>query len=465
MPMSEKLVITALSTDGRGIARHSDGRVVFVEKALPGEEVSVTQILKKGSIWVGTAGQIEKASPHRTAPFCPHYEKCGGCQLQHMTSLQARKERAGFLFHNFKRLGRFEDETLVLWKALLQVHEADEQGYRKRIRWHARSRGKNLWTLGLLEKGSHDIIPMQSCPLTVASLQKKSHAAAIKVLEKRFPSPQAPNPELEVEVEVTESIEGEIFARIVPSRRGFSEKQKHQPKSNVSQEDPFHPISENGLELKPYPHPELPDFVMSPAGFVQPHKDALKLYGDVLKSEIRKFAVKFGARLPATLRAWDLYCGHGALSFVFFKAFTESSVTLKMVGVEGVARAASAALHNAHRHAHLWNPKGNHSWETQALAVEKFVSQTSEKDFAHVIIADPPRDGLGVSLAKMLAHRKPYEKSPQFFAYVACDSASLSRDLPFFIEAGWQLEALHLFDTFAQTTHFETIAILIREPK
>ena len=77
--------IEDLSHDGRGVAR-IDGKVVFIEGALPGEDVQFEITRQKKDFDEGRTLEVLKSSPYRLEPACPHFGICGGCSLQHLSS-------------------------------------------------------------------------------------------------------------------------------------------------------------------------------------------------------------------------------------------------------------------------------------------------------------------------------------------------------------------------------------------
>ena len=76
------VTIESLDQDGRGVAR-LDGKTVFVEGALPGEAVTIATLKRKPTYELARVEAIEKASPARVEPRCPHFGVCGGCAIQH----------------------------------------------------------------------------------------------------------------------------------------------------------------------------------------------------------------------------------------------------------------------------------------------------------------------------------------------------------------------------------------------
>ena len=126
------LEIESLDSEGRGVARDAQGKVLFVEGALPGEHVSFLPQEKKRSFEVGRALEILKPSPGRRAPPCPHFGVCGGCALQHVDvrTQMAAKQRG--LEENLARIGKVAAETM------LPIVYGQEWGYRRRARLSVR---------------------------------------------------------------------------------------------------------------------------------------------------------------------------------------------------------------------------------------------------------------------------------------------------------------------------------------
>src|SRR5690606_21018938 len=82
MPV-EVLDIESLDLEARGIA-HREGKVVFVEGALPGERVEATVVRRKPSYEKARTTRVLRESSQRVTPRCPHFGVCGGCAMQHL---------------------------------------------------------------------------------------------------------------------------------------------------------------------------------------------------------------------------------------------------------------------------------------------------------------------------------------------------------------------------------------------
>jgi 23S rRNA (uracil1939-C5)-methyltransferase len=164
---SETVVsIESLDQEGRGIA-HVDGKAVFVEGALPGEQVTTVTLKEKPSYAIARVAQILKASASRVVPRCPHFGVCGGCTLQHAhPSLQiAAKQRA--LEDALERIGRVRPEVM------LPPIEGPAWGYRNRARLSVRHVAKKGGVLvGFHERKSSFVADMTECHVLPPKLSR-----------------------------------------------------------------------------------------------------------------------------------------------------------------------------------------------------------------------------------------------------------------------------------------------------
>jgi tRNA/tmRNA/rRNA uracil-C5-methylase (TrmA/RlmC/RlmD family) len=141
-------------------------------------------------------------------------------------------------------------------------------------------------------------------------------------------------------------------------------------------------------------------------------------------------------------RCWDLYAGVGLFSAVLARAVGADG---RVVAVESHGRAA------AHGRANLADlPQVR--WVGDR--VDRFVRSRIAQGRLDLVVLDPPRAGAGAAVVSAVARQQP-----RAIAYVACDPASLARDLATLTEAGYQLDSLRAFDIFPMTHHVECVAI------
>ncbi|MCP3853559.1 MAG: class I SAM-dependent RNA methyltransferase [Actinomycetia bacterium] len=153
-PFDQLQVTThGMANGGEAVARAADGRVVFVEGALPDERVTVAITAEKKRFLRAKAVEILDASPSRVDPPCPHVaDGCGGCGLQYATPEAQRQLRLGMVRDALQRLGRIPDPLVELGP------ELPTDGYRTAMR--AAVQGGRA---GFRVAQSHDVVVVGSC--------------------------------------------------------------------------------------------------------------------------------------------------------------------------------------------------------------------------------------------------------------------------------------------------------------
>ncbi|MBS1218543.1 MAG: rRNA m(5)U939 methyltransferase, partial [Proteobacteria bacterium] len=151
------LQIESLDHEGKGIARH-DGKVMFIEGALPGEVVEAAIYRRKPAFEQGYATRILKESAARTTPDCQFFGLCGGCSLQHMNLRTQVAAKQRVLEDNLRHIGKVSPEQI-----LPAIH-GPGWGYRHRARLTVRHVAKKGGVLvGFHEKRSSYVADMRSC--------------------------------------------------------------------------------------------------------------------------------------------------------------------------------------------------------------------------------------------------------------------------------------------------------------
>src|SRR5690554_6899915 len=154
----EVLDIESLDLEARGVA-HRDGKVVFVEGALPGERVEATIVRRKPSYEKARTERVLRASSQRVEPRCPHFGVCGGCAMQHLDARAQVAVKQRVLEDAFGHIGKLKPAIV-----LASIYGPD-WGYRYRARLSVRRvprkaaapgefRGRHTTTLGAITKGN-----------------------------------------------------------------------------------------------------------------------------------------------------------------------------------------------------------------------------------------------------------------------------------------------------------------------
>jgi len=166
-----RVTIYSLAFGGEGVGR-IDGKVCFVEDALPGEEVRFRTIKETDSYIKGTLLEVITPSPDRVKPACPYYGKCGGCQLQHISykkELHYKREQAVELIRRIAGIKDFNCETIVA--------SSDPYHYRSSVTLH---RGKG-GEIGYYARDARTVLEIKGCPIAEESINE-----ALKKLPKGF---------------------------------------------------------------------------------------------------------------------------------------------------------------------------------------------------------------------------------------------------------------------------------------
>jgi tRNA/tmRNA/rRNA uracil-C5-methylase (TrmA/RlmC/RlmD family) len=375
------------------VARH-EGVVVFVRHALPGERVvaEVTEGQEGDRFLRADAVDVLEASPDRVLPPCPFSGpgKCGGCDFQHVAVPAQRALKAAVVAEQLQRLAGL-DVDVVVEPVGLDRRPDDGLGWRTRVQWAIAPDG----TPGLRRHRSHDVLPIDSCPI--------SHPGLPDVTGSEWPQAET--------VEAIVSSAGEQL-RLVSTRDGAT-------------------FADGPLVLRE--HAAGRDFRVTGSGFWQVHPAA----ADALVE-----AVVAGLDPQPGERALDLYAGVGLFTVALAARVGPTGHVLAVESDDVAADDAAANLLDL----------------PQAVVLADRVDRALRTvESADVVVLDPPRTGAKREVVAAIA-----AAGPRAVAYVACDPAALARDLAFFAEQGYRLDALRAFDLFPMTHHVECVAVLSR---
>ena len=150
--------IESLDQEGRGVAHNAEGKVIFIEGALPGEVVTYNPYRKKSNFELAQVGQVLTPSYARVTPQCRHFGICGGCSVQHMDARAQVAAKQRILEDNLKHIGKVEPELI-----LPAVYGA-AWGYRYRARLSVRYVAKKGGLLVVFhEQRRSFVVDMEVC--------------------------------------------------------------------------------------------------------------------------------------------------------------------------------------------------------------------------------------------------------------------------------------------------------------
>lgn len=413
------LPIEKLVYGGSGLSRLPDGRVVFVDGVIPGEEARCHIIPHSKQRLVGQVVQITQPSAHRTPPRCNIIEACGGCQWQHLDVETQGQWKHAIVTESLTRLGKIVDPPVQ------PCQQAQAWAYRTSVRWQVnRDAQLGQVSLGYYGPESDQVVPFETCPILAEPLQQVAGfltgpassllVGAQQVLARcneagdvlvGLIGPKAPTDLENLNAVLTDSpLVGILHA---PELTGPFETLWGQPALTVT--------------MGPW------TFKASIGHFFQAHLQATQALLTQLKTSVSP-----GQTLL------DLYSGCG----LFTVALGDQFKTLWAVESDEVSVQLAA--------------KNAEQLEDVTLVqqpVEDFVQ--SNDDMFDTILLDPPRNGVPESVINWIG-----EHARAQVVYVSCNPTTLARDLKALVAQGWQLKTVVPFDFFPQTYHVESMAIL-----
>ena len=396
---------------GDCLARIS-GKNVFIPYALPGEELEIEITKSFRDYDIAKITKIIAPSPHRAEPFCPLYEKCGGCNLQHIAPDYQTELRKSILRECFEREGI---ENLPE----IEVISGQTKNYRARIQLTDGSFNK---------KTSNETVPLDYCPVATNEInsylkstdQNERPRGRIHLFGDERICNENPNEKLIV-AEEREKGSQEIKVR------GAGAKRKE--KLHLRQKHRFAGTSLN-----------------------QSNRCEINLLGKRIAFDVRGF---FQSNIPVLEKAifeitrnmgghnlLDMYAGCGTFS-VFLADFFD-----KVCIVEHNRDAIVFAEENLRGREHESFGLSGENWVR--FNAENYIAGNGDFD---AVVIDPPRSGMEKTVCQWLCRSKIGQ-----IRSVSCNPSTHARDAHFLLKAGYKLSKLYLLDFYPHTAHIESLA-------
>ncbi len=447
---AEWLKITSIDLDAQGIAHNSEGKVVFIDGALPGEEARVKVVKRKKQWEQADLVSLRRESSQRVKPRCPHFGlhagACGGCKMQHLDPAAQVAMKQRVLEDNLWHLGKVKPELVM------RPIEGPPWGYRLRarlsVRWVAK---KGTMLVGFHERKSSYVADMREC----------------HVLPKRISDMLMPLRELiggmharerlpQVEVAIGDQVTALVLRNLEPvdehdmaRLRAFGLEHDVQWWLQPKGPDTIFRIDEGGPELA-YTLPEFGvRMPFKPTDFTQVnHQINTVLVGRALRLlDVRK---------DETVNDW--FCGLG--NFTLPLATQAKSV----LGVEGSQTLVDRALDNA-----KLNGVSEHTRFDARNLFELTADDLVALGTVDKWLVDPPREGafaLCKALAEIKAAPRDGWQAPKRIVYVSCNPATLARDTGLLVhQAGYRCVAAGAVNMFPHTAHVESMAVFEWDPE
>ena len=464
------LKVKSLDLEAQGVAHKPDGKVVFIDGALPFETVSANIHRSKNSFEKGTLTQIHVESSQRVRPDCPHFGlhegACGGCKMQHLhvSAQVAVKQRV--LEDNLWHISKVKPDNI------LRPIEGPAWGYRYRARLSVKNvRKKGTVLVGFHERKSRYVADMKECRVLAPHV-----SAMLMPLRALVASMDAVEtlPQLELAIGDVDGGAGDVTALVLRHMAPLSEGDL----DRLRQFAAAHPglqwwLQPKGLDtvhrLDELPGHEtgqlaytLPDFGITmpfrPTDFTQvnPHINRVLVSRALGLLKVTKQE-----------RVIDWFCGLGNFTLPL------ATQAREVLGVEGAEALVTRSRENL---------KLNQAaaLAERSLAATEFVARNLFEMTPEVLVGDgaadkwlvdPPREGAFALVQALAAVRKRVAEgvasdaeknwsAPRRIVYVSCNPATLARDAGVLVqEGGYKCSAAGVVNMFPHTAHVESIAV------
>jgi len=435
--------ITALDMDARGIGHlqnedGSNGKVVFVDGALPGEVVSIQTYRKKAHWENALITQLHQESSQRVKPRCNYFGVCGGCSMQHLSADAQVAVKQRVLEDNLWHISKVKPKTM------LRPIYGPTWGYRYRARLSVRNVIKKGTVLvGFHEKKSSYVANMESCEILPPHV-----SAMLLPLRALIGQLSIVNDLPQIELAVGHDVTAMVLRIMKPMNLADELLVKEfADKHNVQWW-----LQTQGLETVELYYPttsqlfySLPEFGIKipfkPTDFTQ------------VNHHINRVMVVRALRLldvQAHERVVDFFCGLGNFTLPLATQANE------VVGIEGSSVLIERAKENAKANG-LSEKSTFYTRNLFEITVDDLVALGKFDRY----LVDPPRDG-AVALCEALVQLSMSKKEfllPRRIVYVSCSPGTLARDAGLLVKAGYVTSYAGVINMFPHTSHVESMAV------
>ena len=427
--------ITGFSSDGGGVCRIG-GRAVFVPRAIPGEVWRV-RIVKanRTAVW-GRGEELLASSPHRIAPACPAYGKCGGCACLHMDYETELSCKLGRVNDALRRIGGLDLRAETILGA------EKTEGYRNKAIYNFAPGPVG----GFYRARSHEVIPVDRCLLQPESFDRAKTALLSWMKENDVPAydettgrgvirhmflREGKNGLLAciVAAQEVDAAVAQAVRAACPETVGVCLCLNDRPGNVVLTED-----------IRPLWGSDAVEQVLCGARF---RLSPLTFFQVNTAQAARLYALAGEYARPAGKTVLDLYCGAGTIGQ------SVARDAARLIGNDVVPAAVETARRSAERNG---VQNAEYFCGDAAAVARKLADNGLHPD---VIIADPPRKGMDESVLHSIA-----SMAPERLVYVSCDPGTLARDLKRLAPLGYRAEKCAAVDMFPRTAHVETVVLL-----
>ncbi|MDN3723407.1 23S rRNA (uracil(1939)-C(5))-methyltransferase RlmD [Aequorivita sp. SDUM287046] len=456
----ENLEVVDAGAKGKAVAKAEDGRVVFIDNAVPGDIVTVQTFKKKKAFYEASVLSTSKYSERRVEPVCPHFGVCGGCKWQNMGYEHQLFFKQKEVEQNLKRIGKIELPEIIpilgsekqyfyrnkmefsfsdnKWLTLDQIRSNEIIENRNALGFHIPGMWDKILDLDICylqadpSNAIRDFVKAKAEELNLSFFNTRHQEGFLRTLMIRTSS----TGEIMVLLQFFHEDEENRKLLLEAVAKEFPQITSLLYVINSKGNDTLYDQEINVFYGRDHIFEEMEGlkFKINAKSFYQTNSEqAYELY-----KITRDFAGMNGDEL-----VFDLYTGTGTIAqFVAKKA-------KKVIGVEAVPDAIEAAKQNAQ----LNNIENVEFYvgDMKKVFNDEFITTHGKPD---IVITDPPRDGMHADVVAQLLNL-----SAEKIVYVSCNSATQARDLAI-LDSKYKVIKVQPVDMFPQTHHVENVVLL-----
>ncbi|ELI6431672.1 23S rRNA (uracil(1939)-C(5))-methyltransferase RlmD [Aeromonas salmonicida] len=427
-PQRIEFTVDSLDHHCVGIGRHQ-GKAIFIEGALPGEQVKARILDDKKQYAHAALQQVVTPAANRIAPFCNHYRECGGCNAQHLGEADQQAAKEAGLISLFERLGQIKAPVLE------PVLTGESRAYRRVCRLAIKfDKNGRCTRVGFRRRQSNDLVEIEGCPVLAEPLS--ALIVPLRECLNRLKSQRELG-----------------HAELIQAEQGIMMLLRHTGRPNEADRALLVAFAKSqGIDLylqaaderiEPLHQAFQPSYSLDGLSLAFAPGDFIQVNGPINQSMVAQALAWLGASKDD--KVLDLFCGIGNFTLPLARQARE------VVGVEGDLAMVARAEENARR-----NGIDNARFYKADLSGD-IVGMSWAREGFDLVLLDPARPGA----LEVMGH--VVKLSPKRVVYVSCNPVTLARDSQVLVKGGYRLVRLGMLDMFPHTGHLESMALFERE--
>ncbi|WP_413163976.1 23S rRNA (uracil(1939)-C(5))-methyltransferase RlmD [Aeromonas salmonicida] len=426
-PQRIEFTVDSLDHHCVGIGRHQ-GKAIFIEGALPGEQVKARILDDKKQYAHAALQQVVTPAANRIAPFCNHYRECGGCNAQHLGEADQQAAKEAGLVSLFERLGQIKAPVLE------PVLTGESRAYRRVCRLAIKfDKNGRCTRVGFRRRQSNDLVEIEGCPVLAEPLS--ALIVPLRECLNRLKSQRELG-----------------HAELIQAEQGIMMLLRHTGRPNEADRALLVAFAKSqGIDLylqaaderiEPLHQVFQPSYSLDGLSLAFAPGDFIQVNGPINQSMVAQALAWLGASKDD--KVLDLFCGIGNFTLPLAHQARE------VVGVEGDLAMVARAEENARR-----NGIDNARFYKADLSGD-IVGMSWAREGFDLVLLDPARPGA----LEVMGH--VVKLSPKRVVYVSCNPVTLARDSQVLVKGGYRLVRLGMLDMFPHTGHLESMALFER---